>query len=177
MAESKADQEDTPKESNEEEFQPKSEKEKQIRDSIMNDLYNDLSSSDEEEESPVPTKATVPDGKEEEEKVAVTEEEKKDEENESKQGTEKKKTTSSKSKGYTKEQMLKDAENMEKKKIAKEANEALRELYGEDYEEPRNPFDKQNEAQKNNLSGKVKERLGAWFTQAKDKYNAEMSNP
>ena len=42
--------------------------------------------------------------------------------------------------------MLKDAQDMEKKKIAKEANEALRELYGEDYEEPRNPIDSQNEA-------------------------------
>ena len=174
--ESKADQEDTPNESKEEEFQPKSEKEKQIRDSIMNDLYNDLSSSDEEEESPTPVK-TAPDGKGEEEKVATTEEVKNAEENESKESIVKKKSSSSKSKGYTKEQMLKDAQDMEKKKIAKEANEALRELYGEDYEEPRNPLDSQNEASKNNLTGKVKERLGAWFSQAKDKYNSEMSNP
>jgi len=36
--------------------------------------------------------------------------------------------------------MLKDAEDLEKKKIAKEANEALKELYGEDYEEPNNPM-------------------------------------
>ena len=39
--------------------------------------------------------------------------------------------------------MIKDAQNLEKKKIAKEANEALKELYGDDYEEPGNPFDNQ----------------------------------
>lgn len=49
---------------------------------------------------------------------------------------------------------------MEKKKIAREADEALRELYGDDYEEPNNPFANQNPAQKNNLTGKVATRLG-----------------
>ena len=40
--------------------------------------------------------------------------------------------------------MLKDAQDMEKKKIAKEADDALRELYGADYEEPPNPFDQED---------------------------------
>ena len=31
---------------------------------------------------------------------------------------------------------MKDIEHLEKKKIAKEANEALKELYGDDYEQP-----------------------------------------
>ena len=31
---------------------------------------------------------------------------------------------------------LSQNENLEKKKIAKEANEALKELYGDDYEQP-----------------------------------------
>ena len=37
-----------------------------------------------------------------------------------------------------------------------EANEALKELYGDDYEEPgKNPFEQQNTANQNNLTGRV----------------------
>ena len=143
----------------------------------MNDLYNDLSSSDEEEDSPSPanTNSKSP-SQVEEKKEKAGEEEKIDEADQANKNDTKKKS-SSKNKGYTKEQMLKDAQNLEKKKIAMEANEALKELYGDDYEEPGNPFADQNPSQKNNLTGKVSQAIGSWFTQAKDKYNAEMSNP
>ena len=73
--------------------------------------------------------------------------------------------------------MLKDAQDMEKKKIAIEADEALRELYGDDYEEPTNPFDQKNAGTKNNLTSRVATSIGQFFNRAKDKYNAEMSNP
>lgn len=63
---------------------------------------------------------------------------------------------------------------MEKKKIAKEANEALKELYGDDYEQP---GQQQSMSNQSNLTGKVSQRLGEWYVAAKDKYNAEMSNP
>ena len=144
----KADQEETKIEaSKEEEAAPqKTEKEKQIRDIIMNDLYNDLSSSDEEEESPADP---PPDAEQEDQTTDVpkttnaTEPAKDGDENkEAKLISTKKK--SDKNKGYTKEQMLRDAQDMEKKKIAREADEALRELYGDDYEEPNNPFSNQN---------------------------------
>ena len=171
----KPEQENTPNDSKGEEFQPKSEKEKQIRDSIMNDLYNDLSSSDEEEESPSPADLK-PEGEIKEEEKS--EEEKVDQVNIAKKDAPQKKSPKNKgNKGYTKEQMLKDAQDMEKKKIAQEANEALKDLYGDDYVEPGNPFDQQSIIPKNNLTSKMANRLGQLFTVAKDKYNTEMSNP
>ena len=74
----------------------------------------------------------------------MVEEEKEELENQASQTSGAKKKASNKNKGYTKEQMIQDAQNLEKKKIAKEANEALRELYGDDYEEP---GENQNQAQ------------------------------
>ena len=157
----KTEQESTPatEDSKAEESEPKNDKEKQIRDSIMKDLYNDISSSDDEEESesPIPA-AAAPNQEDDETKPEEKAEEEKDEkliDPKPKHGSGKK----NKDKGYTKEQMLKDAEDLEKKKIAKEANEALKELYGDDYEEPNNPFGSQEES-KNNLTGKVATRLG-----------------
>ena len=95
-----------------------------MRESIMNDLYNDLSSSDEEDDSPAP-QSSQKEEKKEESKTGNSEEQEP-----AKVSPEKKKP------GYDKEQILKDIENLEKKKIAKEANEALKELYGDDYEQP-----------------------------------------
>ena len=80
--EDKPDQKEATNDSKEEESPAKPDKQKTIRDSIMNDLYNDLSSSDDEdedEEEKDPDPAAKPD------------EEKKDQENneaeESKDGT------------------------------------------------------------------------------------------
>jgi hypothetical protein len=84
------------------------EKEKQLRDSLMKDIYNDMSSSSDEEE----TKASD-----------ITQAHSASPEQPKKKGE------------YTEQDIQQDLERLEQRKAAKMAEETLKELFGDNYDE------------------------------------------
>ena len=58
-----------------------------------------------------------------------------------------------------------------------QTTEALKELYGEDYEEPIGFEEAKTSEQQLKLADKLTAQLGSWFNKAKEKYAEELDNP
>ena len=68
----------------------------------------------------------------------------------------------SKKEVYDKDSIVKEVQGMERRKVSKQAQEALKELYGDDYDELIGMED-QNKDQ-NNLKSKLQAKFGQWFS-------------
>lgn len=130
-------------------------KEQQKRDSIMNELYNDMSSSDDEEE---------------ENSTANSEKTNQS----AKAATPNKGTSTGNSNSAAEEGGI---VNPFKRQVTAAESEALKELYGEDYEEPIGFEATESSEQKGRLAEKLSAKLTDWFGRAKGKYAEEMKNP
>ena len=62
-------------------------------------------------------------------------------------------------------------------KDRKQTEEALKELYGDDYDDLIGMEDGENQNQGGNFKNKLTAKVGQWFATVKDKYDGELSNP
>ena len=133
-------------------------KEQQKRDSIMNELYNEISSSDddEDEEEAGSASSTPGSGKSA---------------NSDKDAATGKPATADK--GAAEDATV---SNPFKRRVSqKQASDALKELYGEDYSEPIGL--EEGESSQLNLKDKLSAKFSSWFGRAKDKAADEVENP
>ena len=64
-----------------------------------------------------------------------------------------------------------------KRQVSAAASEALKELYGEDYEEPIGFEEAKTSEQQVKLAEKLSAKLSSWFGRAKGIYTEELENP